>query len=438
MLARLWLEPLVALTPGPKWAGTALWAGGGRALLSAAAVVIVSAVLAVGLTAPLGWHFQQVAGGGIVTNLAAGPLLTVIVPAGLGALVLDSAWLFELAALAADWLVAAAAWSAETLPLDRRTPPPPIWLAAATLAALAAWGWTLRRRPRLVIPATLLVLALTALVVAHPFAARLAPGELELTAIDVGQGDALLLGLPDGSAGLIDAGGLLSYGGEAPAYDIGDAVVSPYLWSRSIQKLAFVAVTHPDADHLGGAAAILRNFDVERLWLSAVPHTEYAPLEQLARERGVAIERLTPGEVRKLGGARIETLWPPPTGDPAKFNENSLTLLVRFGEHEFLLTGDLEEEGEAAIADAIGADGEVLKAAHHGSRTSSTNPLLESFRPELAVISAGVNNPFGHPHPDVLERLDAARTLAFRTDTDGAVTISSDGRRLRVRRFRGP
>jgi len=438
VLVRLWLEPLVQLTPGPKWAGTALWAGGGRALLSVAAVVIVSAVLAVGLTAPLAWHFQQVAGGGIVTNLAAGPLLTVIVPAGLGALVFDSAWLFELAALAADWLVAVAAWSAETLPLDRRTPPPPIWLAAAMLAALAAWGWTLRRRPRLATSAIVLVLALTALVVVHPFAARLAPGELELTAIDVGQGDALLLGLPDGSAGLVDAGGLLSYGGEAPAYDIGDAVVSPYLWSRSIQKLAFVAVTHPDADHLGGAAAVLRNFDVERLWLSAVPHPEFEPLAQLARERGVAVERLSLGDARQLGDVRIEALWPPAAADPKKPNENSLTLLVRYREHEFLLTGDLEEAGEAAVAASLSVDGEVLKAAHHGSRTSSTAPLLVSFRPELAVISAGVHNPFGHPHPDALERLAAARALAFRTDLDGAVTISSDGRRLRVRRFRGP
>lgn len=438
VLVRLWLEPLVALTPGPKWAGTALWAGGGRALLGAAAVVIVSTVLAIGLATPLAWHFQQVAGGGIVTNLAATPLLTVIVPAGISSLLLNSAWLFELAVRAAEALVAVAAWSAENLPLDLRTPPPPVWLAASTLAALCFWGWTLRRRPRMVAPAIAAVLVLTALTALHPFRARMEPGALELTAIDVGQGDALLLGLPDGSAGLIDAGGLLSYGGEAPAYDIGDAVVSPYLWSRSIQHLAFVAVTHPDADHLGGAAAVLRNFDVERLWLSAVPHPEYAGLEQLARERGVMVERLTPGEAREVGEALIETLWPPPTGDPARFNENSLTLLVRFGEHEFLLTGDLEEAGEAAVAGAIGVDGEVLKAAHHGSKTSSTSPLLESFRPELAVISAGVNNPFGHPHPDALARLREARALAFRTDRDGAVSILSDGRRLRVRRFRGP
>ena len=438
VLVRDWLEPLTKLTPGSRAFATALWAGGARLLLGACALTIVSAVLAIGLAAPLAWHFQQFAGGGVVANLAASPLLTVILPTGLAALALDSAWLFEVAAWATDGLGSIAAWTADTLPLDRAAPPPPVWLVVAALVALALWAWTWRHGRRIAL-ASGAVLASTALIVVHPFAPQVQPGELELTAIDVGQGDALLLGFPDGSAGLVDAGGLLSYGGDAPDFDIGDAVVTPYLRRRSIRRLAFVAVTHPDADHLGGAAAVLRNFAVDRLWLSTVPHPEYDLLIALAADLGVPVERLSQGDRRELGGVAVEALWPPPGADPKKLNESSLTLLLYYGEHEMLLTGDLEEVGEAAVAAALrGVDGEILKVAHHGSKTSTTPALLHAFRPEFAVASAGFNNPFGHPHPNVMGRLKTAGALAYRTDRDGAVTIISDGRRLAVRRFRGP
>ena len=435
---RLWLEPLVKLTPLRRGTATALWTGGGRFLLAAAALLIVSAVLAIGLAPPLAWHFHQFAGGSVVANLAAMPLTTAIVPTGLAALALDSAWLFEAAALAAEGLTQVASWTAESLPLDRQTPPPPGWLCGAALLSLAAWAWALRRR-RFAWTAAAGVLLATGIIVVHPFQPRLEPGALELTAIDVGQGDALLLGLPDGSAGLIDAGGLPSYGGEAPSFDIGDAVVSPYLRSRSIRRLAFVAVTHPDVDHFGGAAAVLRNFHVDRLWLGAVRHVEYEPLVALAEELGVQVERLGRGERREVGGIAIEVLWPPATADPRDKNGNSLTLLLRHGEHEMLLTGDLEELSEKAVAEALaGIDGEILKVAHHGSQTSSTEALLSAFRPELAVLSAGYNNSFGHPHRPALERLKASGARVYRTDRDGAVTITTDGRRLAVRTFRGP
>lgn len=439
VLVRQWLEPLVKLTPLSRRPATVLWAGGARLALAAFSLVVLAAVLTVGMAAPLAWHFQQFAGGGLAANLAATPLLSLIVPAGLGALALDSAALFEGTARVTDLLVGVAAGTAETLPLDRRTPPPPVWLAVCSLAALAWLGWELRSGRRRAAPAAAAVLAAAALIVAHPFPPQMTPGVLELTAIDVGQGDALLLGFPDGSAGLVDAGGLLSYGGDEPLFDIGEAVVAPYLRRRSIRRLAFLAVTHPDADHLGGAAAILRELAVERLWLSSVPYPEYEPLVALANRRGIPVERLRQGEVRRQGGALLEALWPPVGVSPAVGNDNSLTLLVRYGAHEILLAGDLERGGEVGVAAQLhGVDGEVLKVAHHGSRTSTTPALLGAFRPDLALISAGYRNPFGHPHDSTLDRLAALPLQVFRTDRDGAVTISSDGRRLRVRRYRQP
>ena len=374
-----------------------------------------------------------------MANLAATPLLTVIVPAGLASLALDAPALYALAARATELLAAVAVRTVEALPLERAIPPPPPWLAAAAMLAAVWWGWALRR-PRIGLMAGAAPAALTAALIAiHPFAPAVELGKLELTAIDVGQGDALLLGLPNGMAALADAGGLPSYGLGPARYDIGEHVVAPYLGTRSIRSLAFVAVTHPDADHLGGAEAILRRFHVDRLWLSAIPYPAYEPLLRLAAERGVAVDRLSQGHSRRVGGVTFDVLWPPAAGVPGSPNDSSLTLLVRYGDHELLLAGDLEAAGEAAVAEALrGYDGEVLKVAHHGSRTSSTERLLRAFRPELAVVSVGFDNAFGHPHATALGRLAAAGARLYRTDRDGAVTITSDGRRLAVRRFREP
>lgn len=437
---REWLEPLERLSRLPRPWASGLLVAAARSGLAVVSMALLSSVLSLGLAGPLAWHFQQFAGGGPLANLFAAPLLAVIVPAGLLGLALDAAPLYTLAARAVEALAAVARWTVETLPLDRDVPPPPAWLVAAALAAAVGWGWALRR-PRfgLLLAAAPACLA-AACIVVHPFPPAIEPGKLELTAIDVGQGDALLLGLPDGSAGLVDAGGLPRYGPDPASFDIGEEVVAPYLWRRSIRRLAFLAVTHPDADHLGGAAAILRRFPVDRLWLGPVSYPAYEPLLALAKERGVPVERLSQGRTLSLGGAAFDALWPPATASPlAASNNNSLTLLVRYGSHELLLAGDLESDGEAAVAQAVrGYNGEVLKLAHHGSRTSSTSLLLQTFRPELAIASVGLGNPFGHPHAAALDRLRAAHARLYRTDLDGAVTVLSDGRRLEIRSFRRP
>jgi competence protein ComEC len=328
----------------------------------------------------------------------------------------------------------AAEWGAEGAIGEWRVPPPPGWLAALAGLSLIAWMAGLARGGSRAWAGACGAGLVFAAIVIHPFPPKIERGKLELTAIDVGQGDALLLGLPDGTAALVDAGGIADFRGGAAAFDLGEEVVSPYLWSRSIRRLRALVLTHPDADHIGGAGAILRNFKVEELWLGrGTFEDEYADLIAEARRRGVTVVWHGRGDVIARGGAELQILGPGAVHDLER-NDRSLALMARYGRHELLLTGDLEAPGEAALTPQLaGLDGEVLKVGHHGSRSSSTKKLLEIFRPEWAVISAGRDNLYGHPHAETLERLKAAGAHVLRTDTEGAVTILTDGERLEIR-----
>ena len=215
--------------------------------------------------------------------------------------------------------------------------------------------------------------------------------------------------------------------------------MSPYLWSRSIKQLDVVAVTHPDTDHMGGVPALLRNFRVSELWLGGEPFFhEYRTLVELARWKGVEIFPLRRGDVRSFGKVRFEVLGPPSPGhDGWSRNDRALVLQATYGGHSFLLTGDIERKGEDGL---LGNDllrrGDVLKIAHHGSRTSSHQAFLDHVRPTFALISAGRANFYGHPHPEVIRRLARRRVAVLRTDLEGSVSISSDGRRLSVTSYR--
>jgi competence protein ComEC len=269
------------------------------------------------------------------------------------------------------------------------------------------------------------------LLLVHPFAADMRTGRLELTAMDVGQGDSLLAVSPGGSTLLIDTGGIPSFGADrAPSFDIGEEVVSPYLWSRSMRHIDVVAVTHPDADHAGGLSAVLQNFRPAELWMGAeLPEETVA----LARRLGVVIRRPRAGESFDWDGASIDVLAPAGDAVGEKVNNRSLVLRLAYGRHSFLLTGDMERGGEYQMLDAARLGPvTVLKVAHHGSKTSTTPEFLEAVRPSIALVSVGRDNNYGHPHPDVMERLEGQPRQILRTDREGLISLFTDGRYLEM------
>jgi competence protein ComEC len=312
----------------------------------------------------------------------------------------------------------------------------------AFVAALLAFTFALRGPKWSRWPALAAVLVLFGLVFTHPFAPVVTRGELELTAIDVGQGDSVLLAFPDGKLMAVDGGGIPSFGKlRKPRIDIGEDVVSPYLWSRSIRRLDVVALTHAHEDHSGGLAALIDNFHPKELWIGAMPESpEWAAIREKARVRAVKVVKLVAGQAFLFGGVHVEVLSPPDdyVAPHTAKNDDSLVLRLTYGQRSFLLTGDMEKGMEArAIYDGRKLAADVLKVAHHGSKTSSTDLFLEAVHPQWAIISDGVDNQFHHPHPDVLARLAAHHAGILRTDRLGLVTVRTDGKRITLDLYKG-
>jgi competence protein ComEC len=278
---------------------------------------------------------------------------------------------------------------------------------------------------------------LLALLLWHPFKPEIAAGRLEMTAIDVGQGDSILLSFPNGKLMLVDGGGIPDFGRRSTAQiNIGEDVVSPYLWERSIRSIDVMACTHAHADHIGGMPSLLGNFHVKELWTGAnSENPSWVALRDQARKAGVQVRPLLRGQRLAYGGAAIEVLAPAadyvPKDTPG--NNDSLAFRVTSGRQSFLLLGDIERRIEAELVEGgLVRRTDVLKVAHHGSKTSSTPEFLDLAHPTFAVISAGFENSYGHPHRDVLERLAERQVCVLRTDRDGLVSLRTDGRRLQL------
>jgi competence protein ComEC len=260
--------------------------------------------------------------------------------------------------------------------------------------------------------------------------------QLQVVFLDVGQGDAAIV-RSAGRTALIDAGGSV---GRGP--DPGLASVLPLLEALRVRKLDLVVLSHPHPDHYGGLEAVLAELPVAELWDTGQAEAEgVGPAAQLlGRVRAAGGKVLAPAalcdRVRALGRVAIEVLAPCPRFDEGYGpNDNSFVLRLRHGRRSFLFTGDIEQAGEQALLARHGAAlrSDVLKVAHHGSRSSSTEPLLRAVAPWLAVVSAGRGNRFGHPHADVLARLARGARHTLRTDLVGGVEVLSDGETLRVR-----
>jgi competence protein ComEC len=285
-------------------------------------------------------------------------------------------------------------------------------------------------------------------IVLHPLSAVRPDGKLHIDFLDVGQGDSALLTMPDGTTVLVDGGGRPSFNqanDDDPVFErdsrsIGESVVSEYLWSRGMDRVDYILATHADADHIDGLNDVARNFKVRGAIVARTPanDAEYARFAATMNEAGVPVEKIGAGDVLRFGEVSAAALWPPATQDESASSRNndSILLLVRFGEKRFLLTGDIEREGETAVLrEAISLKSDVVKVAHHGSRTSSIEAFVAATRPSLAIISVGRTSMFGHPHRDVVERWRASGAEVMTTGRRGTISVVTDGRVLNVSTF---
>ena len=258
--------------------------------------------------------------------------------------------------------------------------------------------------------------------------ASLAPdrGELIVSVLDVDQGQAVLVVAPDGSAALIDAGRSQTRIREE---------IEPYARSLGVEALDYLILSHPDQDHVGGMPQVLESFPVGSWVDPGIPTTNqtYEVTIEIVLDRDIPAILARQGEQLELGGVTMSVLWPEDefllSGNEPDSNENSVVVLISFDEIDILVPGDLEDRGEGALLARYGADleTEILVAGHHGSNSSSTGGFLDAVNAEVAVISAGADNPYGHPHDEVLQRLRFRDIEIYRTDLDGTIEIRTDG-----------
>lgn len=356
------------------------------------------------ITAITLFHFHQYALGGSITTLALTPLISAMLTVAAlvcafpcAALLRVMTWLHAVAMFVND--ISARAAGAFAAPL-------PIAFVCGLLASLVCIAMLRRRTRALAITAAMLLPTASAFVIGSRDVER-----PTITFLDVGQGDAILIRTP-GHAVLIDGGPSASR-------------IIPLLADRGVHRLDAVLLTHAHPDHCGGLPAVLSRFRVERLWIS--PRRFAGPCSQellaAAAAEEIPVELVRDGERRVVGAIGFRAIVGDRTFRRAPENNSSVVMRLTIGRRRALLTGDIERDQEAIVAARAGCV-DLLKAAHHGSRTSSTPLLLDATAPRLAVISCGRHNLFGHPHPEVLQAFRARGVPVWRTDLNGSVDVA--------------
>jgi competence protein ComEC len=412
-----------------------------------------AALLPVGATL-----FSRVTFAGLALNFAAIPLMAVAQVAGM-VVVPAFAVSARLASLIGWFAYVGAEGLVRTADLVRFVPvvtwrvaPPAIQVSVLYYAGgIAAWIlW--RRRVRISGSSesgiaravrrggTLLAAAGALWILAEPWTVVRSRGDgrLHVTFIDVGQGDSALIRFPRGATLLVDAGGLSG----SASFDVGDRVVAPVLRDAGVRRLGTIALTHGDADHIGGAASAILEFRPWDVW-EGIPVPQSQPL----RDIHVAAERVNSrsrnvqaDDLEDVDGVSILVRHPrPPEWERQDVrNDDSIVLELQWRDVSVVLTGDIGAEVERALAPQFQpVPLRVVKVPHHGSLTSSSEAFVRALAPRVAVFSVGRGNRFGHPAPAVLQRYDDVHAEIFRTDRDGAITLDTDGTSLDIHTFTG-
>jgi competence protein ComEC len=401
-------------------------------------LLILTVTLQVALALPMVWYFHRLAVVGVPVNIVIVPLTSLLMPISILATLATyvsagTAKVFGVAtSLVLHAITGTVSWLAAAPGADIRFPTPLLWAAvfsgAVFVFALSSFKASVRRAW-----VAAAMLGIAAVLLTIPREPEIRADAAEITAIDVSQGDSLLLISPEGKTLLVDGGGPPGYA-QTNSFDVGEDVISPYLWSRGFSHLDAVMLTHPHSDHMSGLRAVITNFHPAELWLSEDAEPRAPALVESARNAGTRVRHLRVGDEVRLGSFLFNVLSAGSANPETTVNDDSVVLRATYRDESGLLLGDAERALESEIARKAGKI-DVLKVAHHGSATSTTPELLAATRPKFAVISVGAQNSYGHPRAEVLERLKAANAQIYRTDRDGATTFYLNGSNVTVESY---
>jgi competence protein ComEC len=433
----------------------------GRLIAPLLAMLAASIAAEAALLPVSAWVFSRVTMAGLVLNFAAIPLMAVAQMAGMLLVVVSlCSWgvarmIGWVAFVAAEGLVRSADL-VQLVPFVTWRVAPPHWFAVVSyyaalvsvwalswwydeLAEILEWLPGIARTAALRASLVVLVISVT-WIVFQPWTwigAR-GDGRLHVTFLDVGQGDAALVQFPRGDTLLVDTGG----SGGSSSFDIGDRVDAPVLRLAGVRRLDAMVLTHGDADHIGGAASLINEFRPRDIW-EGIPVPPFEPLQALrasalrVRARWTNVQT---ADTTSIDDVQVIVRHPglPDWERQEVRNNDSIVLELRWGDASIVMTGDIGREVEQSIAPQFQPSRlRVIKVPHHGSLTSSSPEFLRALAPRLAVVSVGRSNAFGHPAPAVLARYRDVGAEIFRTDQDGAVTVTTDGQSLDVQTFTG-